>query len=160
MRLGVAILFLVGWLSALPAFARPALPRSAKGKKAQGASSHPIQHVKPSQSHPHSSHFVSTKKKGSSRHAKSRQRGQKAPTSDRIREIQSVLARGGYYKGGQTGKMDSSTQDALRRFQEANGLNPSGKLDARTLQKLGLGSDTAGVAAPRPTPPPTNPPNL
>jgi hypothetical protein len=29
-------------------------------------------------------------------------------------------------------------------------LNPSGKLDALTLQKLGLGSQTAGVAAPMP----------
>jgi hypothetical protein len=38
----------------------------------------------------------------------------------------------------------------MRKFQAGHGLNPSGKLDAATLQKLGLGSQTAGVAAPVP----------
>ena len=52
-----------------------------------------------------------------------KQPGQKAPTSDRVIEIQS-----------------------------AHGLNPNGKLDAPTLQRLGLGSPTAGVAAPTPPP--------
>ena len=42
--------------------------------------------------------------------------------------------------------------DAMKKFQSANGLNPSGKLDALTLQKLGLGSETAGLAAPTPPP--------
>jgi peptidoglycan hydrolase-like protein with peptidoglycan-binding domain len=40
--------------------------------------------------------------------------------------------------------------EAMRKFQDAHGLNPSGKLDAKTLQQLGLGSQTAGVAAPLP----------
>ena len=34
----------------------------------------------------------------------------------------------------------------MKNFQTSHGLNPSGKLDAPTLQKLGLGSQTAGVA--------------
>jgi peptidoglycan hydrolase-like protein with peptidoglycan-binding domain len=38
----------------------------------------------------------------------------------------------------------------MKRFQESHGLNPSGKLDAKTLQKLGLGSQTAGIAPPMP----------
>jgi hypothetical protein len=38
----------------------------------------------------------------------------------------------------------------MKKFQAGHGLNPSGKLDALTLQKLGLGSQTAGVAAPMP----------
>jgi hypothetical protein len=41
----------------------------------------------------------------------------------------------------------------MKRFQQVNGLNPSGKLDALSLQKLGLGSDTAGRGAPRPAKP-------
>ncbi len=54
--------------------------------------------------------------------------------------------------------------EATRKFQEAHGLNATGKLDAKTLQKLGLGSQTTGVAPPMPpisssaatiTPPPT-----
>jgi peptidoglycan hydrolase-like protein with peptidoglycan-binding domain len=36
----------------------------------------------------------------------------------------------------------------MKKFQSAHGLNPSGKLDALTLQKLGLGSQTAGIAEP------------
>lgn len=75
----------------------------------------------------------------------------KAPSKDRTEEIQSALGRGGYYKTGPTGKWDTRTQEALREFQEANGLPPTGKLDALSLQKMGLGSDVAGVSAPRPS---------
>ncbi len=74
----------------------------------------------------------------------------KAPSVQRTQEIQAALQRGGYYPGDPTGKWDSGTQASLRRFQEANGLPPTGKLDALSLQKMGLGSDVAGVSAPRP----------
>lgn len=79
-----------------------------------------------------------------------RKRGQQAPTADRISEIQTALAKDGSYSGDPTGKWDSNTVDAVRKFQAAQGLNPSGKLDALTLQKLGLGSKISGVAAPLP----------
>jgi peptidoglycan hydrolase-like protein with peptidoglycan-binding domain len=74
---------------------------------------------------------------------------QMAPTPDRINDIQSALARGGYYKGDPNGKMDADTVDAVQRFQSANGLDTTGKVDALTLQKLGLGSDIAGVSSPK-----------
>jgi hypothetical protein len=73
----------------------------------------------------------------------------KAPSVARTEEIQSALERGGFCSGDPNGKWDSSTQDSLRRFQAANGLPPTGKLDALSLQKMGLGSDVAGVSAPR-----------
>lgn len=73
----------------------------------------------------------------------------KAPSKDRTEEIQSALGRGGYYKAEPSGKWDGRTQEALRQFQEANGLPPTGKLDALSLQKMGLGSDVAGVSAPK-----------
>ena len=73
----------------------------------------------------------------------------KGPTPERITQIQSALARGGYYKGDPSGKWDSDTVAAVQRFQSANNIDATGKLDAPTLQKLGLGSDIAGVAAPR-----------
>jgi hypothetical protein len=76
---------------------------------------------------------------------------QKAPTADRVSEIQSALARGGYYQGDANGKWDSNTVAAVQKFQSANGIEANGKLDAPTLQKLGLGSDIAGVSAPKPT---------
>lgn len=39
----------------------------------------------------------------------------------------------------------------MKKYQATQGLTPSGKLDARTLEKLGLGASTAGRAAPMPT---------
>lgn len=104
---------------------------------------------------PQTSHFVSTKGETSSSKKKrshSKPRGQKAPTADRIDEIQAALNRSGLYSGEPSGKMDAKTQEALRQFQQANGLSPTGKIDALTLQKLGLGSSTAGLAAPHPPP--------
>jgi len=81
-----------------------------------------------------------------------KQPGQKAPTSDRINEIQAALAKDGSFSGSPTGKWDDDTVAAMRKFQATHGLNPTGKLDALSLQKLGLGSQTAGVAAPTPPP--------
>jgi peptidoglycan hydrolase-like protein with peptidoglycan-binding domain len=79
-------------------------------------------------------------------------KGQAAPTPDRINEIQSALAKKGAFAGEPTGKWDDSTVEAMKKFQSDNHLNPTGKLDAPTLQKLGFGSETAGVAAPTPPP--------
>jgi len=81
-----------------------------------------------------------------------KQPGQKTPTVDRVNQIQAALARDGSLQGLPSGKWDDNTVAAMRRFQTAHGLNPSGKLDAPTLQRLGLGSETAGVAAPTPPP--------
>jgi peptidoglycan hydrolase-like protein with peptidoglycan-binding domain len=88
--------------------------------------------------------------KRSSRKSSRRERGQKAPTPERISEIQQALAKDGSFTGKPNGKWDDSTIEATRKFQEAHGLNPTGKLDAKTLQQLGLGSATSGVAAPLP----------
>jgi Putative peptidoglycan binding domain len=100
------------------------------------------------------------KKKKSRRKSRATPRGptQKAPTAERISEIQSALARSGYYKGDPTGKWDADTVAALGKFQSANGLEPSGKLDAPSLQKLGLGSEIAGVSSPKSLLPPETAP--
>jgi peptidoglycan hydrolase-like protein with peptidoglycan-binding domain len=88
--------------------------------------------------------------KKSSKHSKRRERGQKAPAPERISEIQQALAKDGSFTGTPNGKWDDSTAEAMRKFQGSHGLNPTGKLDALTLHKLGLGSQTAGIAAPMP----------
>jgi peptidoglycan hydrolase-like protein with peptidoglycan-binding domain len=100
----------------------------------------------------------STSSKSSSRssHSKKskyakRQKGQQAPAPERISEIQEALAKDGSFASSPTGKWDDATTDAMKRFQASHGLNATGKLDAPTLQKLGLGSKTAGVAAPQPS---------
>jgi peptidoglycan hydrolase-like protein with peptidoglycan-binding domain len=110
----------------------PAKPRSAASKASSSAAS-----GKP-------------RARKSSKHSRRRERGQKAPTPDRISEIQQALARDGSFAGTASGKWDNSTIEGMKKFQAGHGLNPTGKLDALTLQKLGLGSQTAGVAAPMP----------
>jgi peptidoglycan hydrolase-like protein with peptidoglycan-binding domain len=90
----------------------------------------------------------STKKSRARRSRK--ERAQTAPTPQRISEIQQALAKDSSFTGSPSGKWDDSTVDAMKKFQTAHGLNPSGRLDGPTLQKLGLGSQTAGVAAPTP----------
>jgi murein L,D-transpeptidase YcbB/YkuD len=108
--------------------------KSSEGKNSTGSSS--------------ATRKSSTRKGKSSRHVK----GQAAPTSERVNEIQGALAKSGSYSGAPTGNWDDSTVDAMRKFQSAHGLNPTGKMDAPTLQKLGLGSETAGAGAPTPPP--------
>ena len=90
--------------------------------------------------------------RSSSKKGSKRVKGQAAPTPERIGEIQEALAKKGAFAGTPTGKWDDDTVGAMKRFQASSGLNPTGKLDAPTLQKLGLGSQTAGLAAPTPPP--------
>ncbi len=123
-----------------------------------GQSSQP-QSTSPSTSHSSSSgssstHSTTTAKKTSSKkHHSKREPTQKAPTPARISEIQTALSRGGYYPGTPNGKWDSNSVAAMQKFQSENGLESSGKINALSLQKLGLGSSIAGVSAPKPVQP-------
>ena len=116
----------------LGVFAGSVQAKSAKGKAARSTA-----------------HSSSHKRK--SPKSTRRERGQQAPTPERITQIQLALAKGGLYTGTPNGVWDESTEEAMRKFQESHGLNPTGKLDARSLQQLGLGSATAGVARPLPS---------
>jgi peptidoglycan hydrolase-like protein with peptidoglycan-binding domain len=90
------------------------------------------------------------KKKRRSSKKKSRVKGQSAPTPDRIKEIQTALQKDGSYEGQPTGKWDPATTEAMKKYQDKNGITPTGKIDAVSLNKLGLGSETAGKGAPVP----------
>ncbi len=109
-----------------------------------------------SAAHTSTTHSDSARTKSSSRTSSKKRtkkvKGQAAPTPERINEIQEALAKKGVFSGTPTGQWDDSTVEAMKKFQSSNRLNPSGKLDALTLQKLGLGSETAGLAAPTPPP--------
>jgi peptidoglycan hydrolase-like protein with peptidoglycan-binding domain len=100
----------------------------------------------------------SPNKKKSKKKVKRTPRGQKAPTADRIREIQDALSREGALDGKPSGKWDATTVEAMKKFQGNHGLSPTGKIDAVTLEKLGLGSDTAGKGAPIPSASSATPP--
>lgn len=79
-----------------------------------------------------------------------RVRASSRPSADRIKQIQQALARSGFYQGDPSGRWDSATIEAMKNFQQAHGLPSTGKIDATSLQQLGLGSDIAGLAPPRP----------
>ena len=96
------------------------------------------------------------KKKGASSKSRSKSKGksvkgQAAPAPDRIKEIQTALQKDGSYQGEPNGKWDAATADAMKKYQDKNGFSPTGKIDAGSLNKLGLGSETAGKGAPMPT---------
>jgi len=91
------------------------------------------------------------KKRASSKSKrKPKVKGQTAPTPDRIKDIQAALQKDGSYEGEPTGKWDAATIDAMKKYQDKIGVSPTGKIDAVSLNKLGLGSDTAGKGAPVP----------
>jgi peptidoglycan hydrolase-like protein with peptidoglycan-binding domain len=60
----------------------------------------------------------------------------RTPSSDFIQSLQRELKRAGYDPGVADGKMGPTTRRALRRFQEAHGLSPTGDPDIPTLTKL------------------------
>jgi hypothetical protein len=97
-----------------------------------------------------SSTTAKKKKVSSKSKRKPKVKGQTVPTPDRIREIQTALQKDGSYEGEPTGKWDAATTDAMRKYQDKIGVSPTGKIDAVSLSKLGLGSDTAGKGAPVP----------
>lgn len=128
---------------------------SASTTKAKGAAKKKPASAKPSGTSSSSTSSSSTsssrgRRAKSKKTSHSRGRGQKAPTPERVTEIQHALSKSGVYSGAPNGKWDNATIEAVKKFQASHGLNPSGKIDAKTLQQLGLGSQTAGIAAPLP----------
>lgn len=61
------------------------------------------------------------------------------PSPERYKEIQQALIDKGYFQGSATGAWGSDSTEALRRFQQDQKLEPTGKLDSLSLIALGLG---------------------
>jgi peptidoglycan hydrolase-like protein with peptidoglycan-binding domain len=98
---------------------------------------------------------------------KSWRSGQQKVDPARAREIQEALIRQHYLNGDASGKWDSATEDAMRRFQADNGWQNKTVPDSRALIKLGLGPNhdhllnpesamTSAPAAPNATPAPAH----
>lgn len=58
----------------------------------------------------------------------------------RATEIQNALIRNGYLAGSPSGVWDSSTEQAMQKYQAANGWQTRLTPDSRAIIKLGLGS--------------------
>ena len=74
-----------------------------------------------------------------SRVSSRRSRGQQSPTPERYREIQQALADKGFFRDTPDGEWGPSSVEALKEFQQANNLPPTGKLDALSIIVMGLG---------------------
>jgi peptidoglycan hydrolase-like protein with peptidoglycan-binding domain len=59
-------------------------------------------------------------------------------TKEQIAEAQKRLKTGGMYAGDETGKLDDTTREGLKKYQEANGLKVTGTLNQPTLEKMGI----------------------
>jgi peptidoglycan hydrolase-like protein with peptidoglycan-binding domain len=57
---------------------------------------------------------------------------------DQITAAQRILIGRGDLSGDTTGKLDDATRDALKKYQEANGLKATGTLNRVTLEKMGI----------------------
>jgi hypothetical protein len=57
--------------------------------------------------------------------------------------VQSELARRGYYQGPTDGVIGSDSSEAIRAFQEAQGLPVTGRIDPKLLRALGIRYSTA-----------------
>ena len=76
---------------------------------------------------------------------------QRTPTPERYKEIQQALASKGYLEPtASSGVWDDSSVTALKKFQQEQNLEPSGKIDSLSLIALGLGPRRDQLPAPQP----------
>lgn len=85
---------------------------------------------------------------------------QLAPTPERYKEIQSALVERGYLKKDASGVWDADSTDALRRFQQDQSLEATGKLNSLSLIALGLGPKHPAPAPAAPAAAPAAPPAI
>ena len=65
-----------------------------------------------------------------------------------VQQVQLALKAAGFDPGSSDGKLGPRTKAAVRDFQQANGLNPDGKVGSRTWSKLEPYLKTAQATAP------------
>jgi peptidoglycan hydrolase-like protein with peptidoglycan-binding domain len=58
--------------------------------------------------------------------------------ADQIKQAQALLKQRSFYSGEQTGKLDSTTREGLKKYQLAEGLKVTGTLNKVTLEKMGI----------------------
>lgn len=93
-----------------------------------------------------------TSKKSTSQPVRSR--AQAAPTPERYKQIQDALAAKGFLTRDQAnGQWNAASVDALKRFQAAQNIDSTGRINSLSLIALGLGpKHDASVPQITPTP--------
>jgi peptidoglycan hydrolase-like protein with peptidoglycan-binding domain len=59
-------------------------------------------------------------------------------TKDQIKQAQALLKQRAFYRGEETGKLDTDTRSGLKKYQEAEGLKVTGTLNKITLEKMNI----------------------
>ena len=77
-----------------------------------------------------------------------RRKAAMATGDEQVKAAQQALKDKGHDPGGVDGKMGPKTQAALRDFQNAQGIQATGHLDAKTMQSLGMDGGRTGSASP------------
>jgi hypothetical protein len=138
-------LFAFAMIAVLVSLAWAAAPQKAPAKKSSSTKS-----VK-------SGAKTSSKKTSSRKKASARttwRNRQMAPTPQRYKEIQEALAAKGFLQPQDaTGVWNQTSIDALKRFQSAQNIEATGKINSLSLIALGLGPKRDPLVKP-PTPPP------
>lgn len=63
---------------------------------------------------------------------------QNSDAGSRVSDVQSALAREGYYDGPIDGRLGNATRKALRRYQSDHGLEPTGGINRAVIEALRL----------------------
>ena len=104
------------------------------------------------------SQFASKKsasKSATARSATTWRNRQMAPTAERYRQIQEALAAKGYLRREEVnGVWNSSSIDAMKRFQAEQHIDSSGRINSLSLIALGLGPKREAVPVKPPAPAP------
>ena len=99
-----------------------------------------VDHARPSASSAQRPVHKSSHHRSKTTH-KARPKGQQAIDNGRARQIQEALVREHYLGGQPSGIWDGPTQEAMRRYQQAQGWQSKTVPDSRALIRLGLGPD-------------------
>ena len=67
--------------------------------------------------------------------------------NSQVSQIQQALNEKGYSVGAVDGQMGPKTKSALKQFQQAQGLQASGKVDQQTLAALSIGANGPNASA-------------
>lgn len=59
-------------------------------------------------------------------------------SKEQIMTAQKMMKEKTMYSGEETGKLDDATREALKKYQEANGVKVTGTLNQMTLEKMGI----------------------
>jgi peptidoglycan hydrolase-like protein with peptidoglycan-binding domain len=67
-----------------------------------------------------------------------------AATRDEVKKVQQSLVDKGYNPGPADGRLGPQTREGIRQYQKAENLQVTGRLDAETAGKLGVGPESIG----------------